>query len=134
MRSAPPTPCAGLRALALYFPVSFVLEEVTFRGALDTHLHRLSKRGSAVEVGPEAAGRRTGWSSALFVSALWGLWHLPIVAGSAPLAVTPAQLLLLHCAIGVPLSLGWRRTGNLAVPALAHTLINAVRNALVTGL
>jgi membrane protease YdiL (CAAX protease family) len=48
--------------------------------------------------------------------------------------LTTAQLLIVHCAIGVPLSLGWRRTGRLVAPALAHALIDAVRNALLTGL
>jgi hypothetical protein len=43
-------------------------------------------------------------------------------------------MLLVHGAVGVPLSLGWRRTGTLAVPVIAHALIDAVRNALMTGL
>jgi membrane protease YdiL (CAAX protease family) len=78
---------------------------------------------------------RRQWPTALYVSVLWGLWHLPIAGGGGqPLAATVAQLLVVHCAIGVPLSLGWRRTGNLAVPALAHALIDAVRNALIAGL
>ena len=47
--------------------MTFVLEEVAFRGALDAHVHH------------EGEGR--GWQSALFVSALWGLWHLPISGG-----------------------------------------------------
>ena len=105
----------GLRWLILYFPVSFVLEEVTFRGVLDTH------------VAPEA---RPDWRTAAFVSALWGIWHSP---GIPLLETQPAVLVMLvaiHMAVGVPLSLGWRRSGNLVVPALAHALIDAVRNAL----
>jgi hypothetical protein len=41
----------------LFGPVGFVVEEVFFRGALDTYLHR-GEQG-------------TGWISAVFVSALW---------------------------------------------------------------
>ena len=33
--------------------------------------------------------------------------------------------------IGVPLSLAWRRTANLAGPALAHAVIDAVRNGVL---
>ncbi len=43
---------------ALYFPATFLLEEVAFRGALDAHVHH--------------DGDRRGWRSAVFVSALWG--------------------------------------------------------------
>lgn len=112
-----------LRAVAfwllLYFPVAFVLEEVAFRGALDAHVHHPEEGGGA-------------WS-ALVVSALWGVWHLPLVAREPDLYL-PAQALVLtltHALVGVPLSLGWRRTGNLAGPALAHALVDAVRNALL---
>ena len=55
---------------ALYFPATFLLEEVAFRGALDAHVHHDADRG--------------GWRSAVLVSALWGLWHLP-VSHSLPL-------------------------------------------------
>src|SRR5207237_8420680 len=72
----------GLRSFAVYFPICFVLEEVTFRGVLDTH------------VAQRDPGR---WRSALFVSALWGAWHLPIVhvaqvahVGAARVAALPA--------------------------------------------
>ena len=109
----------GLRSFALYFPVCFVLEEVTFRGVLDTH------------VAQRDPGR---WRSALFVSALWGAWHLPIVHVAhvaAPRLVALPALLVVHVTIGVPLSFAWRRSGNLAVPALAHAAIDAVRNAFI---
>ena len=59
---------------ALYFPATFLLEEVSFRGALDAHVHH------------EGEGR--GVASAVFVSALWGLWHLP-VSNSSPASVPP---------------------------------------------
>lgn len=103
--------------VAFYFPVTFVLEEVTFRGCLDSH----------VDAG------RSGRGSALFVSALWGLWHLP-VAGGLPWPLLVLELLAWHILVGMPLSRAWRRSGNLAGPALAHSAIDAVRNALMLGL
>jgi len=106
----------GLSSLLLYVPISFVLEEVSFRGAFDSHLHH--------------PGEPHGWATALFVSALWGLWHLPVLLGQAPLPILIAQLLVVHCVIGVPLSIFWRRSGNLFVPGSTHALIDAVRNAL----
>jgi membrane protease YdiL (CAAX protease family) len=42
-----------------------------------------------------------------------------------------AILVVFHVATGVPLTIGWRRSGNLAVPGIAHALIDAVRNALL---
>jgi membrane protease YdiL (CAAX protease family) len=107
------------RYLALYFPVTFVLEEVTFRGALDSHVHR--------------AGEPRGWLSAVLVSVLWGLWHLP-VSGGMPLPYLVLELVAWHTLVGVPLSLAWRRSGNLAGPAFAHAAIDAVRNGLMLGL
>lgn len=122
--SGPPQPLAmllaGLESAILYVPVQFLLEEVTFRGALDTHV--------------DWPGARRPWVSALVVSALWGLWHVPITPAGVPLAVAVGSALLVHCAVGVPLSLGWRRTGNLFVPVLAHALIDGVRNGLMAGL
>ncbi len=107
----------ALNLLALFL-VCFVLEEVTFRGVLDSHL---------VE-----AGTRGGWGSAFFVSALWGLWHLPLTGatGAAALLRTGALLVAAHALIGVPLSISWRRSGNLAVPAFTHAFIDAFRNVL----
>ena len=105
--------------MALYFPLTFIIEEVSFRGALDAHLHH------------DGEGRH--WLSAVFVSALWGLWHLPVTTGLAlPLLV--AELVAVHIVIGVPLSFAWRRSRNLAGPAFAHATIDAVRNALLLGL
>jgi membrane protease YdiL (CAAX protease family) len=40
------------------------------------------------------------------------------------------QLLIPQVLIGVPLSIYWRRSGNLAVPAFTHAFIDSVRNAL----
>lgn len=105
----------GLWWLLLYLPVTFVLEEVFFRGALDAWVHR--------------PGERHGVASALFVSALWGLWHVPVIPGVD--ATRALGLVVVHSATGIPLSLWWRRGGNLAGPALAHAAIDAVRNALL---
>jgi hypothetical protein len=103
-------------SLLQYVAVSFVIEEVFFRGALDSYIHRS-------EADP-------GWVSAIVVSALWGLWHLPISFPTAGWGSIPA-LLVFQIAVGVPLSIWWRRSGNLAVPSVAHALIDAVRNVLI---
>lgn len=104
-----------LKWLAIYFPATFVIEEVAFRGALDAHVHH--------------PGEGRGWGSALFVSTLWGLWHLPVADGM-PFPLLVLSLVTWHCVVGVPLSFAWRRSGNLSGPAFAHSAIDAVRNAL----
>jgi hypothetical protein len=112
-----------LRDLSLYFPVCFVLEEVAFRGALDAHLFEPS-----VE-----ARRRSAWISALFVSFLWGMWHLPIMSVPDATRLLPVALSLaaVHMTVGVPLSFCWRRGGTLVLPAAAHAFIDAYRNAVM---
>jgi hypothetical protein len=116
-----PTLLQSLEIVTQWFliaPVGFVVEEVFFRGALDTYLHR----------GEEG----TGWLSAIFVSALWGLWHLPHQAlSSGNLLSTVVGLLISQILVGVPLSLWWRKSGNLVVNNTAHALLEAVRNGLV---
>lgn len=67
------------------------------------------------------------------VSALWGLWHLPVSHG-LPLPLQVVELVGVHVVLGVPLSLAWRRSRNLAGPALAHAVNDAVRNAFMLGL
>ena len=59
--------------------------------------------------------------------ALWGLWHLPISFAVAGLMAIPS-LLGVHIAVGVPLALSFRKGRNLAVPAITHAFIDAVRN------
>lgn len=105
---------------ALYFPASFMLEEVTFRGALDAHLYH--------------EGEPSGWPSAILVSVLWGLWHMPVTSIGLPGPLQMLQLVAVHVLFGVPLSFAWRRTRNLAGPALAHAINDAVRNAVMLGL
>jgi membrane protease YdiL (CAAX protease family) len=104
---------------ALYYPATFLLEEVAFRGAIDAHVHH------------DGDSRR--WRSAVLVSALWGLWHLPVSSGF-PLPLLVVELVVVHVALGVCLSFAWRRTRNLGGPALAHAVIDAVRNATMLGL
>jgi membrane protease YdiL (CAAX protease family) len=106
----------GVLSLLQYMAVVFVMEEVTFR-MLDSHLHD-SDRGR-------------GFLSALFISAVWGLWHLPI--GEELTWQGTGLLLYVHVPYGVCLSLFWRKTGNLVVPGLCHALGDAIRNALMAG-
>ena len=109
----------ALESFALYVPVCFVLEEVVFRGAIDSHVFQ-----------PGDEGR---WWTAIFVSTLWGWWHLPIVGVSGIQHWITLIILLpcIHIAVGVFLSLSWRRSGNLAVSATVHAFIDAVRNMLM---
>lgn len=106
----------GVASFLRYTAVTFVLEEVTFRGALDGYAHE---------------GAEGGWGMAVLISALWGLWHLPTLPPAAWHAPQIASLLIVHTAIGVPLTFAWRRAGNLAPSSLAHAFIDGVRNALV---
>jgi membrane protease YdiL (CAAX protease family) len=105
----------GIESLLFYVPAVFVAEEVFFRGALDSYLHR------------DESG--AGWFSAAFVSVLWGLWHMPIVG---PLSI-PVVLFLVstQLVMGLILSWLWRQAGNLAMPGTMHAIIDAVRNALL---
>jgi membrane protease YdiL (CAAX protease family) len=108
----------------LYFTVCFALEEVVFRGALDSHIYR-----------PQSDGQANGspWLSAIFVSALWGIWHLPTlpIPSAAALAAAAPALIIIHSLVGVPLSFCWRASGTLVLPAAAHALIDAYRNTVL---
>ncbi|MGH2585834.1 MAG: CPBP family intramembrane glutamic endopeptidase [Dehalococcoidia bacterium] len=106
----------GLAAFFLYLPALFVVEEVLFRGAIDSYVHR--------------PGEGTGWLSALFVSMLWGWWHVPVFYPELPLWEAAIAVLPMQVLVGVPLSLWWRRSGNLAVSGVTHALNDSVRNAL----
>jgi membrane protease YdiL (CAAX protease family) len=102
-------------SVATYLPVVFVMEEVLFRGLMDPYL-----RGSAP--GPDR-------TSALYGSALWGLWHLPVAFVGLGILTIP-YLVAVHTALGYHLVAAWRRTGNLAAPGVAHAVSDAVRNAV----
>ncbi len=98
-------------------PIGFIIEEVFFRGGLDTYLHR-GEKGA-------------GWLSAIFVSALWGFWHLPGSAlTSGNLLSTLLSLLVSQIILGVPLSFLWRKSGNLTFPDTTHAVLEAVRSIL----
>jgi Type II CAAX prenyl endopeptidase Rce1-like len=104
--------------LLLYLPVSFVIEEVAFRGALDRY------------VGGSGFTGNRAFATAAISGALWGLWHWPIVPEPLHAAVV-VQLLAVHVPIGVFLALSWRAGGTLFLPALAHALVDAYRNAVL---
>ena len=113
-----------LKQFLLYFTVTFVLEEVAFRGALDSHIYQ-----------PPTDGQQRGgsaWLSAIFVSALWGIWHLPLLSTGGAAAFTAAvpMLIIVHTLTGVPLSFCWRASGTLVLPAAAHALIDSYRNCV----
>lgn len=96
--------------LFLYFPVLFLVEEVAFRGALDSHV--------------QDAEERYGFLTAVYVSVLWGLWHIPVRQDEPILA-----LVLVMGTTGIFLSIFWRRSGNLAVSGGTHAFVDSVRNA-----
>jgi membrane protease YdiL (CAAX protease family) len=110
-----PAIATSLISLATYLPAVFVMEEVLFRGLIDPYLH-----GSTP--GPDR-------STAVYGSALWGIWHLPVAFVTLG-ALTIPYLVVVHTAIGYPLVASWRRTGNLAAPGIAHAAIDALRNAV----
>ena len=103
-------PLTFVEYLFLYFPVLFLVEEVAFRGALDSHAQH--------------PGEPHGLLTAIYVSVLWGLWHLPVAGGESVVL-----LVVVMGTIGIFLSIFWRRSGNLAVPGATHAFIDSMRNA-----
>jgi hypothetical protein len=105
-------------SMVQYLPVVFLIEEVWFRGAFDSHVYHLGDRNPNL--------------TALYVSLLWGVWHFPIAyAPSAGLAAgigSLASLMIFQGAVGYFLSLYWRRSGNLLVPGSVHAFADSVRN------
>ena len=101
-------------------PYVFICDEVVFRGLLDTH------------VAPSLGTRRQQWFSAIFISLLWGLWHMPRTAlfdaGELLHFVAP---LLLVLPLSVALSFCWRKNGTLLLPGVAHALIDAYRDTVL---
>lgn len=109
----------GLLSALQYIPVVFVLEEVAFRGALDAHVQHPGERG--------------GIATAVFFSAVWGAWHLPISSvPGLPLWMNLIQVMWVSVALGLPLVWAWRRTGTLAASGLAHAVCNGMRNAALS--
>jgi membrane protease YdiL (CAAX protease family) len=106
----------GIASLLTYIPVAFVVEEVVFRGMLDTYIHP-SKKTNGI------------WS-ALFISCIWGLWHLPLSTHSETFIWLIALSSMTISLWGFVLSIFWRRTGNLAVPGFPHAFADAIRDSL----
>jgi membrane protease YdiL (CAAX protease family) len=96
--------------LFLYLPALFLIEEVVFRGVLDSHVQH--------------EGEHHGILTAIYVSVLWGLWHYPIRGAEPVLA-----LVLVMGTTGIFLSIYWRRSGNLGVSGGTHAFMDSVRNA-----
>ena len=113
-----------VKQFLIYFTACFAVEEVVFRGALDSHVYQPRSDRQASD---------SPWLSAIFVSALWGIWHLP----TAPVSSAPAFaavipfVLIVHTLVGVPLSFCWRASGTLVLPAAAHALVDAYRNTVL---
>jgi membrane protease YdiL (CAAX protease family) len=95
--------------LFLYLPSLFLLEEVVFRGALDSHVQHHGEHHELL--------------TAIYVSVLWGLWHYPVRG-----AETVIALILVMGTTGIFLSLYWRRSGNLGVSGGTHAFVDSVRN------
>lgn len=120
-RLAPGAGGAGplLGATVMYFDVAFVVEEVAFRGVLDPYLLG-GARSQAAQ-----------YASALAGSALWGLWHLPLLGGPDSVdIVTVLRVVLTHASFGLVLCFAVRAAGTLVPGALAHALSDAYRNLL----
>lgn len=100
----------GIESLLLYLTTVMVMEEVAFRGAFDSHAHH--------------QGDRFGILTAIFVSALWGAWHAPLVGWDHIVG-----LVVYQGAVGTFLSIWWRKSGNLEVSGTTHAVIDAIRNA-----
>jgi hypothetical protein len=102
----------------LYLPICFSVEEVFFRGGIDSYVQR--------------KGDKLGWLTAAYVSCLWAWWHLPIFhLTAAQLVVLFVVLPPLLCIPGIPFSIFWRRGGSLLVTATVHALLDGVRNAMM---
>jgi membrane protease YdiL (CAAX protease family) len=115
----------GIEQLLLLIPVVFMMEEVAFRGAIDSHV-RHPGESQGVE-----SSTVYGIASAIMVSVLWGLWHIPITHPPDVSVIEHVALVApLEVAVGPFLSLFWRRSGNLMVPGFAHATMDSVRNAL----
>lgn len=107
------------RSFLLYLPVCFVIEEVFFRGGLDSYVQR--------------EGDRRPWVTAVLISCLWGWWHLPLVHPRdwIQFTVFAVTLPVIHCIPGIAFSVYWRKSGSLLVPATVHAFIDSVRNAMI---
>jgi len=109
---------AFAKSFVVLWPGYYVIEEVLFRGVIDSHVQH--------------EGERRWLLSAIFVSLLWGAWHLPVILETSPgasAAVVLANMFVLQGLVGPFLSHWWRRSGNLLVPAVTHDFLDSLRNA-----
>jgi hypothetical protein len=108
----------GLSQFSLLLPVCFLLEEVAFRGCLGNFLNSPDERFS--------------WGAAIWLSCLWGWWHLPLIPAVNAVQVIGAAVVLplIHLPIGIGLSRFQWESRSLLPGAVTHALIDAVRNAL----
>jgi membrane protease YdiL (CAAX protease family) len=120
-----PAALLGIEWLLFYIPVVFMMEEVAFRGAIDSHVRHPGERH-----GVESTVY--GIASAMVVSVLWGLWHIPVMPHASSV-IQVIGIVHLEVAIGPFLSLFWRRSGNLMVPGFVHAAVDSLRNALSIG-
>lgn len=105
-------------SMLMYTPIVFIIEEVIFRGILDDH----------ISVNDE----KTNHLSMIFISCLWGWWHLPTVSGGiSELLVASLVFPISHTLTGYFLSKYWRKSGNLLTPGFSHAFVDAVRNAML---
>jgi membrane protease YdiL (CAAX protease family) len=107
------------KSFILLWPGYYMIEEVLFRGVLDSHVHH--------------EGERKWLLSAIFVSLLWGAWHLPVIlelSPGAPAGDVIASMFVMQGLVGPFLSYWWRRSGNLIVPAVTHDFLDSLRNAI----
>ena len=115
-------PLSFVLDFVLYTDVSFVLEEVAFRGAFDVAI-----------AGTADGPRRRSNVSAGFVGTLWGLWHLPMYVHGLADIPTALRLVAFHTAIGLTFSQIARLAGNLAPTVLAHAFIDSWRNLWIAA-
>ncbi len=111
-----PNYITAITSLLTYIPIAFIVEEVVFRGMLDSYIH--------------ASQKSIGIWSVFFISALWALWHLPLSTSNESIPFFIIASLINTGIWGIPLSIFWRRTGNLAVPVFSHAFIDAIRDAI----
>lgn len=107
-------------SMVQYLPVVFLIEEVWFRGAFDSHIYHLGEKYPNL--------------TAIYVSLLWGAWHFPMVYTpsmglNADIGVL-MELLVLQGIVGSFLSVYWRQSGKLLVPGSVHAFVDSVRNGL----
>ena len=109
-----------LKHFVVLLPMTFICDEVVFRGLLDSY------------VAPSSGRRRQEWISAIFISALWGFWHLPREAlFDSREFLLYAALLLGFFPVGLSLSFCWRKNGTLLLPGVAHALFDAYRDTIL---